>query len=158
MLFIPFSLHATWNIGIDTMALDGLWHESMRFDAEGGYRFDDVRISASAGYGVNISDDLNYINGAFSIDVYPFGNLGFYIGSTLFRVGYLFGLSSPEDGYLFSSEARIGWSVNFPYFYIEPRISFSDTLSDSDSSYSLLKELIAQYSNFRISLLMGVAI
>ena len=158
LLFSPLFLFASWHIGLDAMALDALWHESMRFDFEGGYRFDDIRVSGAIGYGANFSDGLMYVNGALCVDIYPFDNLGFYIGSTLLRVGYLFGLSAPEEKYLISSEARIGWNIVFPYFYLEPRISFSDTLSDSDSTLSVLRELIGQYSRFRISLLLGVSI
>lgn len=157
LLVHPF-LFASWNIGLDAMALDALWNDSMRFDVEGGYCLGDVRISGAIGYGANLKDELMYINGALCVDVYPFDNIGFYVGSTLLRVGYLFGLSSPDDAYLLSSEARIGWSIEFPYFYLEPRISFSDTLSDSDSTLSVLREFIDQYSSFRISLLLGVSI
>lgn len=140
------------------MAIDACWKDSMRFDIEGGYRYKDVRFTVLGTYSMSKKDELSYIDGGIAVAVYPFEKLGFFVGCTAFRVGYLFGLGAPEDNILFTSEASIGWTISFPYIYVEPRISFSDTLSTDNSSLKALRESIGQHGFFRLSLLVGVGI
>lgn len=158
ILNFPFLCFANIHIGVDCRAIDGCWTESMRFDIEGGYRYEDVRISALLSYGKSLKDELSYIDGGIAVAVYPFDNLGFHAGCTLFRIGCLLGLAAPDEDILFTSEAFLGWTFSFPYFYFEPRLSFSDTLSVEESPLEILRESIVQYSRFRLSLLVGVVI
>ena len=155
---LSFSIYATWNVGFDCRAIDALLTDSMRFDIEGGYRYKDIRVSMVLSYGTSDSNELDFLDGGVSVAIYPFSKLGFNIGCSVFRIGKLFGLAAPDEDIVFSSEAYFGWTIAFPYVYIEPRLSFSDTLSSENSSLSALRDGISQYSRFRLSLLVGVGI
>ena len=150
------SVYADWNFGLDLRGIDCLWSDSMRFDIEAGYKLEDVRISLMCAYSASKKDEVNMIDGGVALSFYPFENHGFYVGCTLFKLGYLFGLGTPNNPYLLLSEANLGWSLRFSCFYVEPRFSFSDSLSSEDSTLSSLRESISQYSPFRLSLLVGV--
>ena len=158
ILFISLSLYASWNVGFDLRSIDALWSDSMRFDIEGGYRFKDIRLSALLSYGSNSSYELSFIDCGLSVSIYPFSSLGFNIGCSVFRIGKMLGIAAPDESIIFLSEAFIGWTIPFKYVYIEPRLSFNDTLSEDSSSLSILRKGIEQYSKFRLSLLVGVGI
>lgn len=158
MLLIPVFLFASWNIGFDLRSIDAFWSNSMRFDIEGGYEFDDIRVSCLLSYGASSSNELSFLDCGISVAIYPFPKLGLNVGCSIIRVGKLFGIAAPNDDIVFSSEAFVAWIVPFSYFYVEPRFSFCDTLSSSTGALSILREGISQYSKFRLSLLMGVRI
>lgn len=158
MLALPMLLNASWNIGFDFRAVDALWSDSMRFDIEGGYEFDDIRLSALISYGRSNKNELDFLDCGIAVAIYPFPKLGLNVGCSIMRFGKLFGIAAPDDDVVFSSEAFISWLIHFPYFYIEPRLSFCDTLSSNTGPLVALREGIGQYSEFRLSLLMGVRI
>ena len=118
ILCLSLSLYASWNIGFDSRAIDALWENSMRFDIEGGYRYKDIRISALLSYGFCDINELSFIDGGLSVTIYPFSNLGLNVGCTVFRLGKLMGLAAPDEDIVFLSEAFIGWTISFPYVYI----------------------------------------
>ena len=85
------SLCADWSFGLDLRGIDCLWSDSMRFDIEAGYKLEDIRISLECAYGASKKDEVNVLDGGISLAFYPFQNYGFYVGCTLFKLGYLFG-------------------------------------------------------------------
>lgn len=158
ILFISISLYASWNIGYDCRSIDALWKDSMRFDIEGGYRYKDIRVSATCSFGICDINQLWFFDGGLSVSVYPFSDLGLNVGTTVFRIGKLMGIGAPDDDIVFLSEAFLAWTISFGYVYIEPRLTFSDTLSSENTCLTILREEISQYSRFRLSLLVGVGI
>lgn len=159
VLIISLSgLYAGWNIGTDLRDFDFILSESFRVDLEGGYRYKDMRFSLMLSYGANPNKELSIFGCAIAVSVYPFQSLGFYIGCTLLNIGLLSGIAAPDDRTLLLSDAFIGWTIPFSWFYIEPRLSFADTLSNESTSIAGLRETIPQYSRFRLSLLLGIGI
>ena len=102
--------------------------------------------------------DLDFLEAGLAVSVYPFEGLGFYAGVSLLRFGVFWGIEAPDDNLIFFSEAMIGWTIEFPYFYLEPRISFTDVFSSEEARLAELMEAIPQYSKFRISLIAGFTI
>lgn len=159
MIILTFSASAAvWQAGVDLRCVDSSFYPSLRLDVEGAYRFGNVRVSLPLRYSHSYDYDLDFLEAGLAVSVYPFRNLGFYAGVSLVRFGVFWGIEAPEDNLIFFSEAMIGWTIEFPYFYLEPRISFTDVFSTEEARLAELREAIPQYSKFRISLLAGFAI
>ncbi len=154
---LPLSAAPVWQAGVDLRCIDSSFYPSLRLDAEASYRFGSVRVSLPVRYSHSYDYELDFIETGLAVSVYPFGDLGFYAGVSLLRFGAFWGLEAPEDNLIFFSEAMIGWTIDFPYFYIEPRISITDVFASEEARLSVLREAVPQYSRFRISLLAGFA-
>ena len=90
--------------------------------------------------------------------MYPFDGQGFHIGVSALRLGVFWGLEAPEDRILAFSEVMAGWTITFPWFYLEPRIAVLDLFSTSADRLGELQEAVPQYSKLRLSLIAGVSI
>ena len=149
------SLFSAFMIGTDLRAIDSAFFDSMRIDIEPSYRYKDLRFSIPLAFSMSYSESLYFIDGGFSVALYPFDSLGLYLGATLFSAGYILGDLELDDSFILTSKAFVGWSFLFPYFYIEPQLTFFDIFSEADSSASLIKSGIRQYSKCRLSLYIG---
>ena len=156
ILLLTSALSGKVFIGTDLRDIDSAFYGSMRLDVEAGFRHEELRFMFPISYAQSYEEDFYYFDGGVSICVYPFENLGLYLGTTLFSGGYLLGQAAPDDNFLLSAKAFAGWTFSFPYFYIEPRITFFDIFSSADSTVSGLKANVKQYSKCRLSLYMGV--
>ena len=143
-------------IGTDLRGIDSAFFSSLRLDAEAGFRYEELRFMFPLSYAQSYEEDFYYFEGGVNIAVYPFEKLGLFLGTTLFSGGYLLGQAAPDDNFLLSAKAFAGWTFSFPYFFIEPRITFFDVFSSADSTVSVLKSNVKQYSKCRLSLYMGV--
>ena len=146
---------SAFRVGIDLRCLDSLFYPAVRVDGEFSYRFSEVRVSIPLRYSHSMSHELDFIETGLAVSVYPFEGYGFFASVSLLRVGYFWGLEAPEDPLLLFSEASVGWTFDFPYFFIEPRISITDVFSSEQGRLSVLSEAVPQYSRFRISLMTG---
>ena len=156
---ISSSVHAAvWQAGLDLRCIDSSFYPALRLDAEAAYRYGNVRVSLPVRYSHSYDYDLDFIETGLAVSVYPFGGSGFYAGVSLLRFGAFWGIEAPSENLLFFSEAMLGWTIEFPYFYLEPRISFTDVFSSEEARLAELREAVPQYSRFRISLLAGFAI
>ena len=149
---------AVWQAGVDLRCLDSSFYPSLRLDAEASYRYGNIRVTLPIRYSHSYDYDLDFIETGVIVSVYPFEDFGFYAGVSLLRFGAFWGMEAPSDNLIFFSEAMIGWTIEFPYFYLEPRISFTDVFSSEEARLSELSEAVPQYSRFRISLIAGFAI
>lgn len=154
VLSLPVSAKG-FQVSADLMSLDSLLYGSVRIDAEIGYRFNDLRVSFPVRYSHSVSYSLDFLEGGIFISSYPFENCGFFVGASLLRLGYFWGYDVPDDRLMVFSEVSAGWTISFPYSFIEPRISFTDALSQEEGKLSMLGNAVGQYRRFRISLLAG---
>ncbi len=150
-----FALSSAVMIGTDLRAFDALYFDSMRLDLEASYRYKDLRFSIPVSFSMSFDNPIYFIDSGFSVALYPFENLGLFLGTTLFSAGYVISDLELEDNFIISSKAFVGWSFLFPYFYIEPRIAFFDLFSEAESAAGILKSEIRQYSKCRLSLFIG---
>ena len=146
---------SAFQIGFDLRCLDSFFYPAVRIDGEFSYRFSEVRVSIPLRYSHSMSHELDFIETGLSVSVYPFDGYGFFASVSLLRVGYSWGLEAPEDPLLLFSEAAVGWTFEFPYFFIEPRISVTDAFSSEQGRLAIISEAVPQYSRFRISLITG---
>lgn len=144
------------SIGADLRDIDSAFYKSLRLDAEANFRYEELRFIFPVSYAQSYDNDFYYFDGGIGIAVYPFDSLGLYMGTTLFCGGYLLGMAAPDDNFIITSRAFAGWTFSFPYFYVEPRITFFDVFSSAGSTVSVLKANVRQYSQCRISLYIGV--
>lgn len=149
---------ATWQAGVDLRCADSSFYPSLRLDAEAAYRYGSIRVSLPVRYSHSYDYDLDFLETGLAVSVYPFDGMGFYAGVSLLRFGIFWGIEAPDDNLIFFSEAMIGWTIEFPYFYLEPRISFTDVFSTEEARLAELREAVPQYSKFRISLIAGFTI
>lgn len=156
ILITCISAYAGISIGTDLRDVDSVFYKSLRVDAEIGYRYEELKFLLPLSYAQSYENDFYYFDGGVGIAVYPFDNLGLYMGTTLVCGGYLLGAVAPDENFILTSKAFAGWTFSFPYFFIEPRITFFDIFSSADSTISVLKSNIKQYSKCRISLYIGV--
>lgn len=158
-IIIPIGvLHPSWQVGVDLRCLDSFLYEAMRLDAEASYRFGNIRITVPLRYSHSFSHELDFIESGFAVSVYPFDGQGFHIGVSALRLGVFWGLEAPEDRILAFSEVMAGWTITFPWFYLEPRIAVLDLFSTSADRLGELQEAVPQYSKLRLSLIAGVSI
>ncbi len=158
VIFAVSSMHASeWQIGIDLRCIDSFFYPSMRIDGEFSYRFSEVRVTVPLRYAHSNTHELDFVETGLIVSVYPFDGLGFYAGVSLLRAGYAWGLEAPSNPLILFSEALVGWTFSFPYFFIEPRITVTDVFSSEKGRLDVLREAIPQYSMLRISLIAGCA-
>ena len=146
---------SSWQVGVDLRCLDSFFYPSVRFDGEFSYRFSEVRVTVPLRYAHSMSHELDFVESGVYVSVYPFEGYGFYAGVSLLRAGYMWGLEAPDNPFLLFSEAMVGWTFSFPYFFIEPRITVTDVFSSEKGRLDVLSEAIPQYSLLRISLITG---
>ncbi len=152
------SIYASkWQVGIDLRSIDSFFYPSIRVDAEVSYRYDEIRVTLPVRFSHSKSYELDFAETGLIVSVYPFDSLGFYAGVSLLRVGYAWGLEAPSDPLILFSEAMIGWTFEFPYFFIEPRITITDVFSSEEGRLDDIREAIPQYSMLRVSLIAGCA-
>ena len=152
------SIHAyQWRVGVDLRCVDSFFYPSVRLDGEFSYRFSEVRVTVPLRYAHSNTHELDFAETGLIVSVYPFDGLGFYAGVSLLRLGYAWGLEAPSDPLILFSEAMIGWTFSFPWFFIEPRISITDAFSSEKGRLGAIREAIPQYSAVRISLIAGCA-
>ena len=148
---------SAFQIGFDLRCLDSFFYPAVRIDGEFSYRFSEVRVSIPLRYSHSNTHELDFAETGLIVSVYPFDGLGFYAGVSLLRLGYAWGLEAPADPLLLFSEAMVGWTFSFPYFFIEPRITVTDVFSSEKGRLDIIREAIPQYSTIRISLIAGCA-
>lgn len=152
------ALHPSgWQAGIDLRSLDSFFYPSVRVDGEFSYRFSEVRVTIPLRYTHSNTHELDFAETGLIVSVYPFDGLGFYAGVSMLRIGYAWGLEAPADPLILFSEAMIGWTFEFPYFFVEPRISVTDIFSSEKGRLDAIREAVPQYSPIRISLIVGCA-
>ena len=157
LIFIPLScLSAGWQIGLDLRDVDSAFMGAIRVDAEVSYRWDGIRVTVPLRYSSSFSYELSFAETGVIVSVYPLENLGLFIGSSMLRAGYFWGLEAPEERFMLFSEVIAGWTLSFPWFFIEPRISILDVFGTEEGRLGDLAEAIPQYSKIRISLIAGV--
>ncbi len=158
MLFTMGILSASaWQIGLDARCIDSAFMDAIRLDAELSYRSGKVRVTLPIRYSHSLSYDLDFAETGLIVSVYPFEGYGFFAGVSLVRLGCFWGLEAPDERFMFFSEAVVGWTFSFPYFYIEPRLSITDVFSAETGRLAILSKAVPQYSQFRISLILGTA-
>ena len=116
-----------------------------------------IRLTLPIRYSHSFSHELDFAETGLIVSVYPFDGYGFFAAVSLVRLGAFWGLEAPEDRFMFFSEAIVGWTFEFPYFYIEPRFSMTDIFSAETGRMDILSEAVPQYSRFRIGLVAGTA-
>ena len=161
LCMVNFALSASaaaWQAGVDLRCIDSSFYPALRLDVEASYRFRHIRVTLPIRYSHSYDYDLDFLETGLAVSVYPFDGFGFYAGVSLLRLGVFWGIEAPDDNLLFFSEAMIGWTIEFPYFYLEPRISFTDVFSSEESRLAELREAVPQYSRFRVSLIAGFTI
>ena len=159
-VFLAFIIPAHssgWQVGVDLRSADSFFYPSLRIDTEISYRFSEVRVTVPLRYFHSFSHELDFAETGLLVSVYPFSGYGFYAGVSLLRAGYAWGLEAPSDPLLLFSEAMVGWTFTFPYFFIEPRITVTDAFSSERGRLDTLREAVPQYSTIRISLIAGCA-
>ena len=145
------SIHASeWQVGVDLRCIDSFFYPAVRVDGEFSYRFSEVRVTIPLRYSHSNTHELDFAETGLIVSVYPFDGLGFCLG-------YAWGLEAPADPLLLFSEAMVGWTFSFPYFFIEPRITVTDVFSSEKGRLDIIREAIPQYSTIRISLIAGCA-
>lgn len=148
---------AAWQIGVDLRCIDSAFMGALRLDAEASYRFGRVRVTLPLRYSHSFSYELDFGETGLYVSVYPFDGYGFFAGVSLVRLGVFWGLEAPSERFMFFTEAMVGWTFEFPYFYIEPRFTMTDIFSSETGRMDVLSKAIPQYTQFRISLIAGTA-
>lgn len=161
IILLTISIHSasasSWQIGTDLRCVDSAFMGALRLDLEASYRFGRVRLTLPLRYSHSFSHELDFAETGLLVSVYPFDGYGFYAGVSLVRLGVFWGLEAPDERFMFFSEAIVGWTFEFPYFYIEPRFSMTDIFSSESGRMDVLSGAVPQYSQFRISLIAGTA-
>ncbi|MBO8436523.1 MAG: hypothetical protein IAA97_06050 [Spirochaetes bacterium] len=156
-IVIPLSsLNASWQFGFDLRDVDSAFMGAMRIDAEVSYRWDGVRVTLPLRYSSSYSYELSFFETGLAVSVYPLDDLGLYIGASMLRAGYFWGLEAPDERFMLFSEVFSGWTFSFPWFFIEPRLCVMDVFGTEEGRIGDLREAIPQYSKVRISLIVGV--
>ncbi len=153
----PMHAASSWQVGTDLRCIDSAFMEALRLDLEASYRFGRIRLTLPIRYSHSFSHELDFAETGLIVSVYPFDGYGFFAAVSLVRLGVFWGLEAPEDRFMFFSEAIVGWTFEFPYFYIEPRFSMTDIFSAETGRMDILSEAVPQYSRFRIGLVAGTA-
>ena len=153
----PMHAASSWQVGTDLRCIDSAFMGALRLDLEASYRFGRIRLTLPIRYSHSFSHELDFAETGLIVSVYPFDGYGFFAAVSLVRLGVFWGLEAPEDRFMFLSEAIVGWTFEFPYFYIEPRFSMTDIFSAETGRMDILSEAVPQYSRFRIGLVAGTA-
>lgn len=153
----PMHAASSWQVGTDLRCIDSAFMGALRLDLEASYRFGRIRLTLPIRYSHSFSHELDFAETGLIVSVYPFDGYGFFAAVSLVRLGVFWGLEAPEDRFMFFSEAIVGWTFEFPYFYIEPRFSMTDIFSAETGRMDILSEAVPQYSRFRIGLVAGTA-
>lgn len=153
----PMHAASSWQVGTDLRCIDSAFMGALRLDLEASYRFGRIRLTLPIRYSHSFSHELDFAETGLIVSVYPFDGYGFFAAVSLVRLGAFWGLEAPEDRFMFFSEAIVGWTFEFPYFYIEPRFSMTDIFSAETGRMDILSEAVPQYSRFRIGLVAGTA-
>ena len=153
----PMHAASSWQVGTDLRCIDSAFMGALRLDLEASYRFGRIRLTLPIRYSHSFSHELDFTETGLIVSVYPFDGYGFFAAVSLVRLGVFWGLEAPEDRFMFFSEAIVGWTFEFPYFYIEPRFSMTDIFSAETGRMDILSEAVPQYSRFRIGLVAGTA-
>ena len=153
----PIHAASSWQVGTDLRCIDSAFMGALRLDLEASYRFGRIRLTLPIRYSHSFSHELDFAETGLIVSVYPFDGYGFFAAVSLVRLGVFWGLEAPEDRFMFFSEAIVGWTFEFPYFYIEPRFSMTDIFSAETGRMDILSEAVPQYSRFRIGLVAGTA-
>ncbi len=153
----PMHAASSWQVGTDLRCIDSAFMGALRLDLEASYRFGRIRLTLPIRYSHSFSHELDFAETGLIVSVYPFDGYGFFAAVSLVRLGVFLGLEAPEDRFMFFSEAIVGWTFEFPYFYIEPRFSMTDIFSAETGRMDILSEAVPQYSRFRIGLVAGTA-
>ena len=153
----PMHAASSWQVGTDLRCIDSAFMGALRLDLEASYRFGRIRLTLPIRYSHSFSHELDFAETGLIVSVYPFDGYGFFAAVSLVRLGVFWGLEAPEDRFMFFSEAIVGWTFEFPYFYIEPRVWMTDIFSAESGRMDILSEAVPQYSRFRIGLVAGTA-
>ncbi len=153
-LFVLFSLSAEFYVGLDTRSVDSFFRESARIDIETGFETKNANIIFPIRYGKSFNYNLSFFETGVLVSIYPIDEMGFFAEASLFKVGFMWGLYAPNEGYYLSSEASLGWDFRFNSFYIKPRYTIRSSLSAEDSKTERLKEIV-QFGERRLSLTIG---
>ena len=153
----PMHAASSWQVGTDLRCIDSAFMGALRLDLEASYRFGRIRLTLPIRYSHSFSHELDFAETGLIVSVYPFDGYGFFAAVSLVRLGVFWGPEAPEDRFMFFSEAIVGWTFEFPYFYIEPRFSMTDIFSAETGRMDILSEAVPQYSRFRIGLVAGTA-
>ena len=158
-IIIPIGvLHPSWQVGVDLRCLDSFLYEAMRLDAEASYRFGNIRITVPLRYSHSFSHELDFIEAEIAVSVYPIDGCGFFLGASMVRMGFFWGLEAPLERFILFSEVIAGWTFSWPWFFLEPRIAVLDLYRAEEGRLEDLGEAVPQYSKLRFSLIVGVEI
>lgn len=158
ILLCSSSLTASWQIGVDAMCIDSSFAGALRLDAEASYCWDELRLTVPIRYSRSFEHELDFIEAEIAVSVYPIDGCGFFLGASMVRMGFFWGLEAPLERFILFSEVIAGWTFSWPWFFLEPRIAVLDLYRAEEGRLEDLGEAVPQYSKLRFSLIVGVEI
>lgn len=156
ILLSALPVPAAWQVGIDMRSADSAFMGAVRLDAEISYRMDSIRLSLPLRFSCSLTHEVCFAETSILVSVYPLDGRGLFIGASMVRAGYFWGLEAPSERFILFSEIVAGWTFSFSWFFLEPRLSILDAFSAEEGRLSKLEEAVPQYSKLRISLLAGL--
>lgn len=151
-------LFASWQLGTDLRCIDSFFLESVRVDAEVSYKWDNIRLTIPARISHSLDYEMGFAEIGVLVSVYPFDGKGLFIGASMTRLGFFWGIEAPDEKLMLFSEIVAGWTFSLPWFFVEPRLSITDAFSSEEGRLGMLRRAIPQYSTFRLSLVIGIEI
>ena len=157
LLFIFMPVYGTsFYLGFDLVSVDSFFVDGDRVGFDFCYRFLDFRVSIPVSYCFCLDDALSALDIGLRVDYYPFKDIDLFFGVDAVRYIRFFGLSSPEERNLFLSSLSVGYTIDLPYSYIEPRVIAHDPARLSEGARDVLDDHFPFYYDFYGQLIVGV--
>lgn len=156
-LFVPV-FGSSFYLAFDIVSVDSFIADGKRVSFDLSYRFSDIRISLPISYSFCLDDDISAFDIGFRVDVYPFRNLNLFFGVDAIRYLRFFGLSSPENRNVFISSIVAGYTFEFPYWFIEPRIIIQDPARINETETAILDDHFPFYYDYYVQFLVGICL
>lgn len=141
----------------DLRSADSFFLKGVRIDSELSFDIKNIRLTFPFRYGKSKDYNLNALESGILVGVWPIEDMGLFAEVSLIKIGCMWGLYAPKEGFFFSSEASVGWEFRFNHFVLRPKYTLRSTFSSEDTKEEKLKT-IPQFSSSRISLHIGVCI
>lgn len=149
------------SLGMDLMSLDCLYYGNLSIRGAASLSINSsLRIAMSAAWydSFDIDNQVKAFDLSFSA-LYTIPRCyGLYIGVTLLNPIFLTGYDAPSDTPLFLTSLTLGYELKLPYFSLDVSVGVLDAMKASESAYQVLRTLLRQYAEYRISVLASVRI